>query len=437
MNTSRRQFLENTGKALLLTHLPTPSWAGTDYQSDLYTGRVPVLQNMTNEISAQFTILTTGRNPYAYRVKDSQGRDLPIKKWDEEFRKDSPYGIDKLLAENLKADLLYRLQIIDKDRGTVLDERLFKSLPLNRKKSLRFAMISCSCDIYHFQNANMWDRLFAELPEMVFCLGDSCYADLLSDGSPADIWRRHCETRMTLAHFRQPRLIPTLAIWDDHDYGKNDQNKNYVHKNMAKRTFECFFGSLPVAGLRRGHGVGMILTGFGQRFFLMDDRFYRDEPRCGGMMWGSDQQEKMLSLLGENNKPAWLMNGSQFFSQYQGNESFQRDYLKNLSDLTSKLRRIEAPVVFASGDVHFSEVLKIEPQLLGYRTFEFTSSAMHSFNYPVAWYLKNSRRVAHTWKHNFMIMKATARESSLQTDCFCVGRWGGHLLSHQGVIQRS
>ncbi|MFV8257292.1 alkaline phosphatase D family protein [Bdellovibrio bacteriovorus] len=438
MSTSRREFLGNATKSMLIyTSLPAGlALAGNEYQSDLYTGKVPICQNMTNEISAQFTILTEGKNPYAYRVKDSQGRDLPVRKWDEEHRKHSGYGIDKLIAEKLQADQLYRLQVIDKDRGTVLDERIFKSLPLNRKTNLRFAMISCSCDIYHSQNSNMWDRMFAELPELVFVLGDSVYCDLGSDGTEKDLWRRHCETRMTLAHFRQPRLIPTLATWDDHDYGRNNENRHYAMKHVSRRIFECFFGSTPVAGYRKGHGVGSVLTGFGQRFFLMDDRFFRDEPRTGGMMWGSDQQEWLLQTLGENEKPAWLMNGSQYFSSYIGNDSFQKEYMRNLSDLTGKLRRLEAPVVFASGDVHFSEVLKIEPQLLGYRTFEFTSSAMHSINYPTAWYMRNPRRLTHTWKHNFMIMKTETIKNGISTDLYCLGRTGKMLISHAGTVQR-
>lgn len=438
MSTSRREFLELASKTLLLhTALPGAiSWAGSDYQSDLYTGRIPLCQNMTNEISAQFTVLTEGKNPYAYLVKDSQGRSLAVQKWDEEHRKDSSYGIDKILVENLEAEKLYRLQVLDKDRGTVLDERLFKSLPLNRKKSLRFATISCACDIYHNQNRNMWDWLFAELPELVFLLGDSCYVDLGSDSSEPDIWRRHCETRMTLAHFRQPRLIPTLAIWDDHDYGKNNANRYFHNKSMSRRTFECFFGSKPVAGYRKGHGVGGVLTGFGQRFFLMDDRYFRDEALSGGMMWGSDQQEHTLELLDSDPRPAWFLNGSQFFSSYLGNESFQKGFLPNLSDLTRKLRRTEAPVVFASGDVHFSEVLRIEPELLGYRTYEFTSSSIHSMNYPVSWYLKNPRRQNHTWKHNFMIIRSEVQNHGLKTECYTVGRGGKRLFSHQGSIQR-
>ncbi|WP_347357783.1 alkaline phosphatase D family protein [Bdellovibrio sp.] len=439
MSTSRREFLGNATKSMLIyTSFPAGlAVAGNEYQSDLYSGVIPLCQNMTNEISAQFTVLTEGKNPYAYRVKDVQGKDLPVRKWDEEHRKDSWYGIDKLIVEKLQADRLYHLQVIDKDRGTVLDERIFKSLPLNRKKNLRFAIISCSCDFYHHQNSNMWDHLFAELPEMVFVLGDSCYVDLGSDGSEKDLWRRHCETRMTLAHFRQPRLIPTLATWDDHDYGENNQNKYYSLKTQSQRIFECFFGSMPVAGYQKGHGVGSVLTGFGQRFFLMDDRFFRDDPHSGGMMWGSAQQEWLLASLKENSKPSWLMNGSQYFSSYVGNESFQKEYMRNLADLTGKLRKTEAPVVFASGDVHFSEVLRIEPELLGYRTYEFTSSAMHSLNYPTSWYMRNPRREVHTWKHNFMIMKSEVLNGGLKTDSYCLGRRGQRLISHSGTIRRT
>ncbi|WII73299.1 phosphodiesterase [Bdellovibrio sp. 22V] len=435
MDSSRRHFLKIAGTAAL-TSLPGLSSAWEELLTSYYTGHVAVNQHMTNETSAQFSVLTPGKLPYAYRVFDPHGKELPVEMYDHDKLKSYGWGIDKLIVRNLQSDTKYRLRIIDKDRGTVIDERFFKNLILNRA-SAKFALISCACDAYFFQNKNMWHRLFDDRPEVIMLLGDACYADLGTDGSEFDIWRRYCETRRTLSHFKQSNLVPTLAVWDDHDYGQDNADRYYKNKKMAKRCFELFFGSREVTGYKKTVGVGSVFTGFGQRFFFMDDRTFRDPKNTsGGMMWGGEQQEMVLDLISKSSKPTWIMNGSQFFGNYMTDESFQKNFFKNLVDVTRKLSKMEAPVLFASGDIHFSEVMRIEPRVLGYKTFEFTSSAMHSFNFPTTWFLKNPRRVAHTWKHNFVMMHSKVIKGGLKTSCYATGRFGRNLFYHEGSVIR-
>ncbi|MBO9665968.1 MAG: phosphodiesterase, partial [Bdellovibrio sp.] len=368
---------------------------------------------MTNSHSTQITVLTQGKQPYAYRVTDSQGRPVACQIWDHDFRSYYHQGIDKLWITGLEPGITYHLEVLDKDRGAVLDERLFKSLPLNKTKNLRFALVSCACDFFKTHARVMWDLLFAQKPDMIFLIGDSVYADFFSNGSESDIWRRYCETRSRLRHFIQPSLIPTLATWDDHDFGKNNACKDYPLKATTKRIFDLFWGCKETDGFKRTFGVGSEFAGFGQRFFFMDDRFYRDQPGVGGMHWGSSQQDRLFESLQQNNTPAWIFNGSQFFGFYKKQESFLKDYAKNFADVLRKLARVEAPVVFGSGDVHFSEVLGIEPKILGYKTYEYTSSSIHSLNFPVRPFYKNSRREEYHWHHNFMIVDSSSMGNAL------------------------
>lgn len=435
METTRRQFVGLAGGAILLT-TPLAKAFDAEIFKSYFTGRIPINQHMTNENSAQFTILTYGSKPYAYRVYDDHDRELFVEMWDHEKRKDSPWAVDKLIVHKLSAGIKYRLRVLDKDSGNVLDERFFKTLELKKKKTLCFAMISCACDFYHYQNRNMWDHLFEHKPDMIFLVGDACYADLFADDSDKDLWRRHTETRRTLNHFRKPELIPTLAVWDDHDYGHNNANRYFKNKKIAQRCFHLFFGSKNVDGFINTMGVGSIFTGFGQRFFFMDGRFFRDSPFTGGMMWGGEQQELFFDNLERNNLPAWIFNGSQFFGSYSHEESFQNHFFKNLVDVSRKLRKVSAPVVFGSGDVHFSEVMAIEPRLLGYKTFEFTSSCMHSFNMPATWLYTNPRREISTWKQNFMIIKSTALEEGLKISSYTVGRFGRDLFYYDANVIR-
>ncbi|MDG0818133.1 alkaline phosphatase D family protein [Bdellovibrio svalbardensis] len=439
MTISRREFLNISAKALAISSALSTQAFGSVAEAlgSLFTGDIPICQHMTNATTSQFTVLTLGKMPYAYRVLDSQGRDVPVQLWDHATRKGFDCGIDKLFVQNLRSEERYRLRVIDKDRGTILDERIFKALPLTTKKSLRFALVSCMDDMYFYQRKNMWSRLFAHRPEMIFAIGDTVYADTFSDGTADGLWKRYCETRSLLHHFRQPFLIPTLATWDDHDYGKNNANKNFHLKEAARRIFDLFWGSREVDGFKRGYGVSSIFTGFGQRFFFMDDRYFRDDPGLSrGLHWGRDQQEDFLARLGENSKPSWILNGSQYFGNYYKQESMLKDYTANLKDVLKKLSQISAPVILGSGDIHFSEILELEPRILGYKTFEITSSSIHSFAIPLGEIMRNDRRVEYSWHHNYLIINSSVVDGGLKTLTQSYGRFGQNLFTHQGRVIR-
>ncbi|MBY0452918.1 MAG: hypothetical protein K2P92_07775, partial [Bdellovibrionaceae bacterium] len=63
------------------------------------------------------------------------------------------------------------------------------------------------------------------------------------------------------------------------------------------------------------------------------------------------------------------------------------------------------PVIFASGDIHFSEIMKITKDKVGYDTYEVTSSSMHSYA-GTGW--DNPLRVpgAFTREFNFMMIRS-------------------------------
>lgn len=437
MQTSRRGFLKLTANSIIgYSALSSPLFSGLAWAASGFTGRIPICQHMTNAHSTQITVLTEGGKPYAYRVCDSHGKTLPLHIWDHDFRNYYHQGIDKLWIDGLQPGQNYYLQIVDKDHGTILDERIFRSLSLASGKSLKFALVSCAFDFYQTHAKVMWDHLFAEKPEMIFLIGDSVYADHNSDGSEQDIWRRYCETRSRLRHFVQPTLIPTLTTWDDHDYGKNNACKYFPQKMASRRIFDLFWGCRETEGFKKTRGVGFDFTARGQKFCFMDDRYFRDEPRCGGMMWGDDQQESLLSSAKDCKKPLWILNGSQFFGHYKFQESYMVDYSKNLTYVLHRLARCEAPAVFASGDIHFSEILKIEPRLLGYQTFEYTSSSIHSLNFPTTLIEKNQRRECESWHHNFQIINSSAVKHGLNISARSIGAHRNVLFEHHATVTR-
>ena len=99
------------------------------------------------------------------------------------------------------------------------------------------------------------------------------------------------------------------------------------------------------------------------------------------------------------------MNGSQFFGGYLKKDAFEFWHLDNFKDVCRELSKQEAPVVFASGDVHFTEYMRIEPEILGYPTFEIVSSAIHSTTIPFNHLRKkNPRRINANSANQFTVV---------------------------------
>lgn len=102
------------------------------------------------------------------------------------------------------------------------------------------------------------------------------------------------------------------------------------------------------------------------------------------------------------------MNGSQFFPHVIWKESVAGDHREQLNGLVRNLRKTGRKVVFASGDVHYSEVSRLEPEILGYETFEITSSSIHSTSFPGFPHLvPNSRRILGEGSRNYVMVKCS------------------------------
>lgn len=385
MKISRRDFLQATVTTALAGKIMVTDPLYPKVQpikaSGLYRGALAVMQGLTTKTTSQFTVLTPADRTYGYAISDSKGKIYPLRILNRQTRSHSKWGIEKFLVTNLKIDTDYSLKIIDSSSGLAIDERVFRSLDTDLKNP-RLTIASCMKDNKQAEREEMWDNITITMPDMVFLIGDTCYSD--NGNSAADeagYWRRYCETRSLISHFRQKKLTPTLAIWDDHDFAGNNADSTFQLKASNKELFKLFWDNEPQEKvLLKGPGISQIFTAFGQRFFMMDSRYYRS-PRTQTnrpVQWGTEQELFLFENMAKNKTPVWLMNGSQFFGAYLQKDAFEFWHLENFKDVCRELSRQEAPVVFASGDVHFTEYMQIEPEVLGYKTFEITSSAIHS-----------------------------------------------------------
>jgi alkaline phosphatase D len=419
MDSSRRGFLRMAG--LLMAASAAPSLAFGAVKAGARSGAPrarfapvpnpwPILQGPTDDTSATLVLLHPQRAEFSYTVSDERGSAVSVRAEPRWSLPSSSFALTELRAEGLTPGQRYTLAVMAPD-GSLLDERTFSSLDTSRARC-RFAVVSCMSDSYADKAVTMWEALDNEACDFVFLIGDTCYADADNAyGDEGSYSRRYAEARSRLGWFKLAHLTPTFATWDDHDFGRNDADQSLPAKKFTHELFPRFFGHTPNLRWRRAHGVGSVLEACGQRFFLFDDRSFRDASRSpGGRHWGEAQTEWFFEELNRDHRPAWLMNGSQFFGGYLGKESFEGDHPEDFALLLERLKNARAPVAFVSGDVHFSELMAIEENALGYPTYEFTSSSMHSFTMPYHQHrARNPRRLVSEWRHNFLVFDVSVK----------------------------
>ena len=64
-------------------------------------------------------------------------------------------------------------------------------------------------------------------------LGDNVYGDTY--GNINNLNNAYQKQKLVLEKFKLD--FPFLAIWDDHDFGKNDGGNEYIFKNSSKQLF--------------------------------------------------------------------------------------------------------------------------------------------------------------------------------------------------------
>ncbi len=349
-----------------------------------------ILQGATSDTATEVIVLTEGKTVTPQVFLFDQNQDLFIDSLTQTVV-ELPGGWGKLTQvryEGLVAGVKYQLLVVGA-AGELLDGRELQTLDITKKR-VNFAVASCM-DNRHPQQKQMWTELVGHEPEMIFLIGDNVYADTevaKSTPAPPDtVWKRYFETRRDLQLFKARRLIPVFAVWDDHDFGQNDGDRTYPYRAESRKIFHAFFGSAEYPGVfDRGPGVASRLNAFGQRFFFLDDRTFRSPAgdRGGQTHFGVDQESWLFTDL-FTATPVWLISGDQFFGAYHKYESYEGRHPDSFARFVRRLKSQSSPVVFLSGDRHLSEVMEIPADVLGYRSFEITSSAIHAEVYPNPW----------------------------------------------------
>ena len=413
-------------------------------------GYLTIVQGPTSDTETHINLLVPKLKNYILEVTDGETRVYPTA---EPTRVIGPAHshVMKLKIIGLQPNIRYSLQVFERkiakdgtvSKGLKIDQRNFSTLDMTMRTP-RFALVSCMADEFRFDSIipTMWKKLESQNVDFLILTGDIVYVDSKESverkvATEFDIWQRYIDAMKKIPLYHWINLKPILATWDDHDFGTNDGDRDFIGKDPAKKLFHALFFGTDMTGVWEmgPGGTTAVYNGFGQRFFMMDDRTFRQpnekaktEQEPYGQ-WGIDQHNWLIAKLSESNAPAWIINGNQTFrgapEEVYFVESMQYNHPLQLEQLKKDLRKIAAPVVFGSGDVHLSEVMNIYPIEFGYQTYEFTSSSMHSFLGGSPW--KNERRLNGMMcsEFNFMTFRSQALEvdgrPGLRIEAQCMG----------------
>ncbi len=363
-------------------------------------GAMAIMQGATSRTEAQFVVAVPRQEKVQVELLSDKSTKPLLKTLGSAIEFDhSKWKLIQFRFSDLTPGASYRLRLKG-EVGNWVDERQFSTF-INSPPSLRLAVVSCARD--DLQDINkIWKTLAKDKPKIVLMIGDNTYADIgikgvLSTMTAARLWDRHMETRNKITFFRQQKLIPVFATWDDHDYGQNNGGRDFKLKEASAKVFSAFFPmQLNSQDFSAGPGVARQLPVGHQNFILLDNRSFRAPAgaKQNKQHFGAKQIQWAMGRM-KKKQLNWLISGDQFFGGYHPFESFEGQHKKAFQSFRQRIIKTQAPIVFVSGDRHMSEVMKISKGSIGQETYEITSSPIHSTVYQdAAQKHKNPRRLS-------------------------------------------
>lgn len=268
---------------------------------------------------------------------------------------------------------------VSSTNGTT-DRHTLRTAPPRSARKLRVAFGSCYHD-YH-QPLPIFDAIKAEQPDVFVMAGDNCYYYEL------DWQSENTMMQSQLRHRNHPQLrrltseVPTLGIWDDHDFGPNDSDGTFRSKTASLPVFKRVwaqqrYGTAEVTGIFSTVRMGPV------EIFLLDGRYYRASLR---RILGDAQLNWLMRALVTSEAPIKLVvSGSQLLPEAAVKkewECWRRDAPEELERLFSFIDKNDVRgVVYASGDVHLGYLLheaghRLPGGRIGPEIWELTSSPL-------------------------------------------------------------
>lgn len=245
---------------------------------------------------------------------------------------------------------------------------------------------SCSHQEKFGEHQPIWDVIVKEKPDCFLFIGDNIYLPNKLKEFPKkrnEVFKLYCDS------YDRERQMPEMqallrstysfALWDDHDFGKNNSNRKWPWKGVAREALNLYFPNN--YGLPDAKGCFYRFAWGDIDVFMTDDRTFRDP----------NDDPARRTFLGEK-QLAWLKDGlaqskasfklivcgNQILADTHPHESWGVQFRPERDAFLEWLweKKITG-VIFLSGDRHFAELTrKRDPKGKGGDLWELTSSPL-------------------------------------------------------------
>ena len=338
----------------------------------------PMLGTVT-DTSAKFWVRTTDEVPVQVWVGESETPDSPIESAVVKTRRDRDFTA-VLAIDGLKPNTKYHYGL-SINRASLSTKWFFRTFPANGEKG-RFQIGFGGGAGYTPQYERMWNTITSRHLTAFLFLGDNVYID----NPTRQAVQQYCYYR------RQSRpeyrgfiaSTPIYAIWDDHDFTTNDAGGGpLIDKPSWKipvwRTFTYNWNNPYYGGGRDQPGCWFDFSIGDVDFFMLDGRYYRDDPKSDNpSMLGKAQKRWLLGKLKSSDATFKVLASPVPWSDgaKPGSRDPWQGYMGEREQIFSFLEANKINgVILIAADRHRSDAWRIERDH-GYDLYEFESSRL-------------------------------------------------------------
>ena len=258
---------------------------------------------------------------------------------------------------------------------------------------------------------HIFESILNKDPDFMLWLGDNVYFRE-PDDSKTGIYHRYSHDKSIPELQGLLGSVHHYAIWDDHDFGPNDSDKSFIHKDLTLQAFKDFYAN-PSYGLD-GEGITTYFRWSDIDFFLLDNRFFRTSKYLSTSkkeILGQKQVDWLINALIYSKSPFKIIAmGGQFLNPVKAYENYSNWEEEKIEILNRITQEGITGVVFLSGDRHFSEVTKL-PRYGNYDLYDFTISPLTSHYCDICENEKNNYRIKDSgvFQRNFGVFNISGK----------------------------
>jgi alkaline phosphatase D len=243
----------------------------------------------------------------------------------------------------------------------------------------------------------IWGAVLAYRPELFIFTGDNVYGDVTS-GDMAELSAAYAAAGKVEGIKALRAQVPVLAVWDDHDFGRNDGGADFPYKEQAQELFLAFWhiaGDDPRAQ-RPGvyHAATFGPPGQQVQVILLDTRTFRSplrptdqrgvlgkeaylpDPDPAKTMLGEAQWAWLRARLEQPADLRLIVSSVQVLAEDHGFERWGNLPLERQKLLDLIAETGAEGVVLISGDRHIGALYRLS-EGVPYDLYEITSSGIN------------------------------------------------------------